>query len=461
MAELQVDERTEQQTEESVYSYDAIPYPSHPFEATHPDHIYTMARLFQVEAPLPDKASILELGCASGGNIIPLAVQLPDARIVGVDLSGKQIADGQATIDRLGLKNIRLIAQDFQGVDDSFGQFDYILCHGVFSWVPPSAQQRILQICRERLSPNGVAYVSYNAYPGWFMRGMIREMMLHHIKHVPDPKGKIAQARAFLAFLVASTEDQDTPYAKILKGELDLLAKHPDAYLFHEHLEENNRPVFFYEFMEMAKEQNLQFLGESSLSSMITSNLPPKTAEALTKLTSDVYHRSQYTDFVTNRMFRQTLLCHKEVKVNRHIDQNRLAGGHYGASFRLDDNAQGQNLMPDVEIAFKCSNGRQIKTKNSALKALVFALADAWPRSLTLAEICAEVEKRLSGVVVVGNREQYSIAPLAAANLLQLYVRGDIEFRFPPDRFTTELSERPMVSPLTRLQAKSTPTLTT
>ena len=72
---------------EPVYSYDDVPYPSHPYEATHPDNIYSIAKLFQFEATLPDNARILELGCASGGNLIPLAVQIPSAKFVGIDLS--------------------------------------------------------------------------------------------------------------------------------------------------------------------------------------------------------------------------------------------------------------------------------------------------------------------------------------------------------------------------------------
>ena len=167
-------------------SYDAIPYPSLPIDAMHPDHLYSIAKLFRLDAPLPDNASILELGCASGGHIIPIAVQMPDAKIVGVDLSRKQIAAGQRTVDALGLKNLKLIAMDFQRLDASLGQFDYILCHGVFSWVPPEAQQCILQICQARLSTNGVAYISYNAYPGWFARGMIRQMMLPYVSQLPD-----------------------------------------------------------------------------------------------------------------------------------------------------------------------------------------------------------------------------------------------------------------------------------
>jgi len=448
-------------TKAASYSYDDIPYPSHPFEATHPDHIYTMAKLFNLDAPLPDTASILELGCASGGNIIPLADQMPNARIVGVDLSGKQIADGQKTVDALGLKNIQLIAKDFQEIDESYGQFDYILCHGVFSWVPPVAQERILQICQERLSPNGVAYISYNAYPGWFMRGMIRQMMLHHVSNLPDPKSKIQQARALLSFIVESTEGQNSPYAQVLKSELDLLGKHPDSYLFHEHLEENNRPMFFYQFMEMAKGHQLQFLGESSLATMITSNLPAKAAESLTKLTTDVYHRSQYTDFVTNRMFRQTLLCHKDRKLDRNLSPARVEGGYYAGNIRTEDASLENNLSPDVEVAFKCVNGRKIQTKNSALKALVFTLSESWPHSLTIAEICQRIEKKLSELLVVGNQEQLSIASVVNSNMLPLFVRGDIDLRLLPDRYVVAISDMPKVSSLARLQAKQGSMLTT
>lgn len=451
----------ESPTAAPAYSYDAIPYPSHPYDASHPDHIYTLAKLFKLEPKIPDEASILELGCASGGNLIPMAVQLPRARLVGIDLSNKQIAEGQTTLNTLKLSNIKLLARDFRAIDDSFGQFDYILCHGVFSWVPPEAQNKILEICRDRLSANGIAYISYNAYPGWFMRGMIRQMMLHHIKHVSDPVNKVKQARALLAFIVESTEGQTTPYAQILKQELEMLSKHSDAYLYHDHLEDNNHPMFFYQFMELAAAKNLQFVSETNLASMITSNLPPKAAEALTKLTNDLHHRSQYTDFVTNRMFRQSLLCYRDLKINRHLDEQRLQGMYFSGSFRQEDPTLGQDVSPNLEVSFKCANGRGIKTGNAALKALMFTLGDAWPSSLTLPEICLGIEKRLSESIVVGEKEQLSISNVSASHLLQMMVRGDIEFRYLPDRFTKDIGEKPTVTALSRLQATAGPMVTT
>src|SRR5262245_14549100 len=161
-------------------SYDEVPYESHPYGQTHPSRLATIATLFGLTPPPVAKCRVLELGCASGGNIVPMAELLPESWFVGVDLSGRQIADGERIVRAAGRTNVRLRHASILDVDDSYGPFDYILCHGVFSWVPDVVREKILDICSKHLTPNGVAYVSYNTYPGWHMRGMIRDMMRFH-----------------------------------------------------------------------------------------------------------------------------------------------------------------------------------------------------------------------------------------------------------------------------------------
>src|SRR5690606_35486513 len=130
---------------------------------------------------------VLELGCASGGNLIPMAVELPEARFLGIDLSARQINDGLAVVQALGVENIELRRGDILNITPELGQFDYILCHGVYSWAPPPVQKKILHVCRENLAPQGVAYVSYNTYPGWRLRGAVREMTRYHAERFGDP----------------------------------------------------------------------------------------------------------------------------------------------------------------------------------------------------------------------------------------------------------------------------------
>jgi len=191
----------------NTYSYDELPYDSHPFVQTTPSRLATVATLFGMN-PVPiDKCRVLELGSAAGGNIAPLAELYPDSEFVGVDLSARQIADGQKVVQAAGLKNITLRHASITDVDESYGKFDYIICHGVFSWVPDPVRQKILAVSAALLNPQGVAYVSYNTYPGWHMRGMIRDMMRFHAMLFDTPARRVEQARALLDFLAQSAKN--------------------------------------------------------------------------------------------------------------------------------------------------------------------------------------------------------------------------------------------------------------
>jgi len=182
-------------------SYDEIPYPAAAYRQSHIARLETLAKLFGM-APVDIRHSrVLELGCADGANLIPMACALPESTFLGVDVSTRQIKAGQEIIAALGLTNIELLQCDIRHIDQSFGVFDYVIAHGVYSWVPPEVQDKILSICSEYLRDHGVAYVSYNTFPGWRMRGMLRDMMVYHARKFNDPKEQIEQARALIQWL--------------------------------------------------------------------------------------------------------------------------------------------------------------------------------------------------------------------------------------------------------------------
>ena len=161
-------------------SYDAVPYPDKPRPATHPDHLAALARLAGLNPAPARRCRVLELGCAAGANLWPMAQYLPESEFVGVDFSPVQVESGRRFVADLGLQNLTLTAASILDVDQSWGTFDYVLCHGVFSWVPREVQEAILTICTRQLAPQGIAYVSYNTFPGWHVRLMLREMVAYH-----------------------------------------------------------------------------------------------------------------------------------------------------------------------------------------------------------------------------------------------------------------------------------------
>jgi methyltransferase-like protein/2-polyprenyl-3-methyl-5-hydroxy-6-metoxy-1,4-benzoquinol methylase len=433
----------------STTSYDEIPYGNHIFYNTHPDRLATVALLLGL-APAPVEACrVLEIGCGTGVNLAAMALTLPGSRFVGIDLSQRQIAEGQEIVQALGLTNVALQTLSLMEVDERFGQFDYIICHGVFSWVPGPVQEQILAICKRNLATAGVAYVSYNAYPGWHLRGMVREMLRFHVRQFTEPQQQVQQARAMLEFLRESAGERDSAYADILRGEAKLIEGTADAYLYHEHLEEENHPLYFHEFVARAAAHGLQYLAEAQPVALPT-NLTPKVRQTLEELAVDVIHAEQYLDFVRNRMFRRTLLCHRDVTVRRPPLPQSVMSLLATAQVKP---AAAPDLAPEAALEFRKASGGGLTTRDPLVKAALVELFDRWPQAVPFADLWSRTQQRLRDALPP---EQVPALddplPLADA-LLQCYLSDLVELHLQAPCFTVQVSERPVASPLARLQA--------
>lgn len=311
----------------NTYSYDVTQYESFPYKQTHPNHLYTLGSLFGLKPKPYATARILELGCASGGNLIPMACGAPESECIGIDLSIKQIEEGRQVVKSLRLKNIELRHQSILDFHASEGQFDYIICHGIYSWVDEPIRNKIMQIFRENLTEQGIVFVSYNTLPGWNMVKSIRDMMKYHIQNFNTPQEKATQARSMLKFILAGIKDQKTPYSNFLESEINLLSKQSDNYLLHDHLEDINHALYFYEFFEHAKQNRLNYLADTEISHMFPANLPAGISQEISKIT-DIVRLGQYMDFVRNQRFRQTLLCHESIVINRNLQTDQIMDFH-------------------------------------------------------------------------------------------------------------------------------------
>src|SRR5262249_25122920 len=152
----------------------------------------------------------------------------------------------------------------------------YVIAHGLYSWVPNTTQEKILEICKRHMAPNGVAYVGYNTLPGWRMRGSVRDLMRYHALTFPEPDRRMAQARAMLDFLARGVPEENNAYAKLLRSELDPLRQAPDYYILHEYLADINEPLYFSQFVERAYAHGLQYLADAEFATMLALRFPPQ-----------------------------------------------------------------------------------------------------------------------------------------------------------------------------------------
>lgn len=434
----------------SVNKYDQLPYESFPYPQTRPDHLRSVAKIFGLDAADVKNCRVLEIGCASGGNIIPMALENPGSKFVGIDLSKVQINKGNADIKAIGIENVELKEVSILDIGEDFGEFDYIIAHGILSWVPKDVQDKIFQICGKNLSENGVAYISYNTLPGWNSIQSIRDMMLYHTAGFDSPEIKAQQSRLLLEFIKEANEGHpDTSYAKLISSEIDTLSKVGNSYLMHDHLEEINDPCYFYQFMQNASKNGLQYLGDAVLSSMFVGNMPQKIAEKLYSVGNDIVRTEQYMDFLTNRRFRSTLLCHASKQLNRNLNSDIVSNFYVASGFSTDKNLNPEIVNSSESVEFKSNRGAVFSATSPVAKAMLATLVEGRINTWNHMD---EIFKSVMGRLKNGASEDMvkrEISEIA----LRLLLSGLIDVTVVKPSFVTKVSDKPEVSKLVRFQA--------
>ncbi|MEN9936406.1 MAG: hypothetical protein RLZZ387_2985 [Chloroflexota bacterium] len=440
----------------TLIPYDDIPYPSYAFQQTHPDRLATVAALLGLSPAPVVQCRVLELGCASGGNLIPMAYALPQSSFVGIDLSQRQVADGQAAVSRLGLTNLDLRHGDITQLGDELGTFDYIIAHGVYSWVPPHVRDALLTLCRTHLAPHGVAYISYNTLPGWSTLLPLRDVLRYRTRDAKTAEERLAMAYDLLERFATLAEDPSLPQSHILVACRSFLERQAGrtslegkSYTYHDILAEVNDPCLFTQFAAHAAEHGLQYLAEADFHTVLPGNFAQPVAEELAALASDLIEMEQYMDFVRGRMFRRTLLCHAEAPVRRGLRPDRVMS-LLSASRAVPVSPKPDMAQGAVE-QFRAPNGSTLSTNQAVSKVALGVLAERWPAPVAFGELLDAARARLESD---GERERDALA--LASDLLAgyCYSAGLVELYSHTPPVASSVGERPLASLVVRSQAE-------
>jgi SAM-dependent methyltransferase len=400
---------------------------------THPDNLATIAHLFGLSPPPIESARVLELGCAGAGNLAPMAANLPGTRFVGVDNSHRQIESGNRLLASLNLDNVTLHPMGIEEVTPELGEFDYIICYGVYSWVPEAIRDAVLRVCKQNLAPNGIAQVSYNIFPGWHEAGMLRDMLRYHCGAVEDPAGRVGKAWELLHLMRSLAETYDDTRRAFLIDEHDRLSRLSDAYLFYEYLEGENHPCYFHEFVAAAGRHGLQYVANARASTMAVENQPEEVASLLAQTTS-LIQAQQWLDFLNNRRFRTSLLCHTGETVRMDLVNERLVDLYVRTDLVGDP-----DLSSEGPVEVEARGGWRATLDGRLFKATLDRLHKAAPGATAFRAL----------VESVSDEEAHELAALVA----RLYFARVLHLHSYLPPVATTLAAKPTVSAVTRLLA--------
>jgi SAM-dependent methyltransferase len=362
---------------------------------------------------------MLEIGCGDACNLVPLAFEYPEGRFTGVDRAALPLAQGRDMAAKLGLANLELYDADLRDWKPD-GEFDYIIAHGFYSWVPVEIRDRLLELCAAALSPGGVAYVSYNTLPGGHLRRYVWDLLKFHTRRAASPRIRIERAHE-MARLVAALPVDDPGRAAIRKEMENVLERGSEA-IFHDDLSAINDPVYLMDFIGHAARHGLQYLGDAEPVRDDVRDLPWAVEDWL--------EARQYGDYLACRKFRESLLCRNQIPLDRVLSLDRFL------ALAAASRAQPVEPQPDGAQKFELPQGRSLTTNHPLVKDVLCFLASRWPGSVSV-----------SGLPLGG------YPPEDAADMLMRLVEAEaIEFWQQPPRVATAIGERPAASPLARLQ---------
>jgi SAM-dependent methyltransferase len=426
---------------DTLASYDELPYDSLPLPETQPDFLAAVAKLHGFDAPDPSRARILELGCAQGGNLIPLAWRWPGSDCVGVELSRVQAEAGTAFVQALGLSSVRILHGDLAALPDDLGEFDFIIAHGVFSWVPPAVQQALLEVCRRHLSPHGIAYVSFNVAAGWQALQPLRAALIERTSaELPAPQ-RHQQALHVLDALQAEWTDP------VLLKEIAYLKTAAPSYLFHEYLAEFNAPMPFSEFSAQLNKHGLRYVGEAGPRRAVV-ELEDAWGLIPESMAGRWMDAEAALDDALAIRFRRALIAREDAPCAQPPQADALRDLAFYADLRSDDEI---DLGAPVEQRFLNPAGNRFPVTLPVMKAAAMALSAAYPGALDYATLQSAVAQVLA---------QYDASPEwdeaeFRAALFQMTMLHGVMPTVAAGAVAVEPGERPRAHALARQQANS------
>jgi len=277
------------------------------------------------------------------------------------------------------LPNCRIVHGDLAALPADLGQFDFIIAHGVFSWVPPAVQQALLDVCRRHLSPQGIAYISFNVQAGWSALQPLRDALIARTAADLPAPARHQQALRVLDALQAEWSDP------ALLKEIAYLKTAAPSYLFHEYLADYNTPMAFGEFATQLDAHDLRYVGEAGPRRAVV-ELEDAWGLIPESMAGRWLDAESALDDALGTRFRRALVARADAPCAQPPQASALSELAFYADLACDEEL---DLEQDGEQHFVNPASNSFAVTDAFAKAALIALSSVYPRALIYPDLLA------------------------------------------------------------------------
>ena len=253
----------------------------------------------------------LDAGCGQGMSLLFAAAAYPDSEFVGIDFMPEHIAHAKRIAREAGLTNVTFLEADFIDLAENANDysvlqqgFDYVVCHGITTWISPVVRTALFKFISHVLGPGGVFYNSYNTLPGWLGTSPLQHLVFLQ-RDGADGQTSLLRAQAIFEQLLQADNSLFADQPGLLR-RLELIKKQDPAYLQQEYNNEFWQPMYFSDMYEALSGCKLNHLGTATLSDIFY-NLLADGVQKLLKEQKTLLLREQLRDYAVNQSFRRDL----------------------------------------------------------------------------------------------------------------------------------------------------------
>lgn len=203
-----------------------------------------------------------DLNCGNGISINLLAAAYPQGKFIGIDSNPQHIENAKKMTQQGHLNNVNFTCISFNKINSiDIPACDFIVLHSIINYLGEKYREIIFEIIKQKLKPNGLIYVSYNAMPGWANSIPVRETIKQYTDQL---KGNVLEkAQAGLNYLRLLQEEKAAIFQnnQVIKNYLDVILQEEPSFIVHEYLQKYCNAFYFKEINSCFKKINMGFTG--------------------------------------------------------------------------------------------------------------------------------------------------------------------------------------------------------